>query len=84
MILSLPVFLSVASMTRYLSFAFSGSTDGPTWSADIKVGDMIYNIKSRKAADQVGPSVLPEKANDKYLVIEATLKNTGNDKITVE
>ncbi|APA01584.1 DUF4352 domain-containing protein [Bacillus velezensis] len=51
---------------------------------DIKVGDMVYNIKSRKAADQVGPSVLPEKANDKYLVIEATLKNTGNDKITVD
>ncbi|MER1263098.1 DUF4352 domain-containing protein [Bacillus licheniformis] len=51
---------------------------------DVKVGDMIYKVNGKKTADQVGPSALPQKASDKYLVIDVTLKNNGNDKVTVD
>ncbi|NUJ19328.1 DUF4352 domain-containing protein [Bacillus glycinifermentans] len=51
---------------------------------DVKVGDMNYKITGKKTADQVGPSALPQKASDKYLVIDITLKNNGNEKVTVD
>nr|WP_275064480.1 DUF4352 domain-containing protein [Bacillus licheniformis] len=51
---------------------------------DVKVGDMNYKVNGKKTADQVGPSALPQKASDKYLVIDVTLKNNGNDKVTVD
>ncbi|MCO7177055.1 DUF4352 domain-containing protein [Sporolactobacillus kofuensis] len=50
----------------------------------IKVGDMEYTILSKKTATQVGPSALPDKANGKFIVIELSLKNNGNEKVTVD
>ncbi|WP_144514904.1 DUF4352 domain-containing protein [Bacillus pumilus] len=51
---------------------------------DVKVGDMVYNIKSKSTSDKVGPTIAQRTANGKYLIIEAKLTNSGNDKITVD
>lgn len=51
---------------------------------EVKVGDMTYKINGKEAADQVGPSVLPEKATGKFIVIDVTLKNNGNEAVTVD
>ncbi|KAA6451001.1 DUF4352 domain-containing protein [Bacillus swezeyi] len=51
---------------------------------NVKVGDMDYKISGKKTADQVGPSALPQKASGKYLVLDVTLKNNGNEKVTVD
>jgi len=45
---------------------------------------MTYKINGQSTADQVGPSVLPEKANGKYVVIDVTLKNNGDKAVTVD
>ncbi|MGE7880173.1 DUF4352 domain-containing protein [Peribacillus muralis] len=50
----------------------------------VKVGKMEYTIKERKAADQVGPSALPDKASGKFVVLEVTLKNNGNKAVTAD
>ncbi|AOH54507.1 hypothetical protein ABE28_009090 [Peribacillus muralis] len=50
----------------------------------VKVGNMEYTIKERKAADQVGPSALPDKASGKFVVLEVTLKNNGNKAVTAD
>lgn len=50
----------------------------------VKVGDMEYTINDKSTADQVGPSALPTKASGKYLVLDVTLKNNGNEAITVD
>jgi hypothetical protein len=50
----------------------------------VPVGDMIYTVNERGSADQVGPSVLPTKASGKYLVINVSLKNNGNEAVTVD
>ncbi|MBU8728235.1 DUF4352 domain-containing protein [Bacillus pumilus] len=51
---------------------------------NVKVGDMVYNIKSKSTSDKVGPTIAQRTANGKYLIIEAKLRNSGNDKITVD
>ncbi|WHY15767.1 DUF4352 domain-containing protein [Peribacillus frigoritolerans] len=50
----------------------------------VKVGDLEYTIKEKKEADQVGPSVLPEKASGKFVVLEVSLKNKGNEAVTAD
>lgn len=50
----------------------------------VEVGKMTYVINSMEAADQVGPSILPETASGKYIVIDATLKNNGDEAVTVD
>lgn len=50
----------------------------------VKVGDMEYTITKKDTADQVGPSVLPTNANEKFVVLEVTLKNNGNEAVTVD
>ncbi len=50
----------------------------------VKVGDMEYTITKKDTADQVGPSILPTKANEKFVVLEVTLKNNGNEAVTVD
>jgi hypothetical protein len=50
----------------------------------VNVGDMEYTVLSKKTADQVGPSALPDKANGKFVVIELKLKNNGDKKVTVD
>jgi Domain of unknown function (DUF4352) len=51
---------------------------------EVKVGDMVYKVNGKTAADQVGPSALPEKASGKFIVIDVTLKNNGNEAVTVD
>ncbi|WP_077735660.1 DUF4352 domain-containing protein [Bacillus sonorensis] len=51
---------------------------------NVKVGDMNYKITKKSTADQVGPSALPTKASGKFLVLDVTLKNNGNEKVTVD
>lgn len=50
----------------------------------VKVGDLEYTIKEKKEADQVGPSVLPEKASGKFVILEVSLKNKGNEAVTAD
>lgn len=50
----------------------------------VPVGDMTYIISKKEVADQVGPSALPEKASGKFVIIEVTLKNGGNEAVTVD
>ena len=50
----------------------------------VKVGDIEYTIKEKSEKDQVGPSVLPEKASGKFVVLEVSLKNKGNEAITAD
>jgi hypothetical protein len=50
----------------------------------VPVGDMIYTVNERVSTDQVGPSALPTKASGKYLVLDVTLKNNGNEAVTVD
>lgn len=51
---------------------------------EVKVGDMVYTVNGKSTTDQVGPSVLPTKASGKYLVLDVTLKNNGNEAVTVD
>ncbi|MDU9693596.1 DUF4352 domain-containing protein [Priestia aryabhattai] len=51
---------------------------------EVKVGKMTYKVTSKTTADQVGPSVMPEKANQKYVVLELSIKNGGEDAVTVD
>ncbi|MFL0365335.1 DUF4352 domain-containing protein [Pseudobacillus sp. 179-B 2D1 NHS] len=51
---------------------------------EVKVGKMVYTVNGKSTADQVGPSVLPTKAGGKYLVLDVTLKNNGNEAVTVD
>lgn len=50
----------------------------------VPVGKMTYIVSMKEVKDQVGPSVLPTKAIQKFLVIEVTLKNGGNEAVTVD
>lgn len=50
----------------------------------VNVGDIEYMIKEKSEQDQVGPSVLPEKASGKFVVLEVSLKNKGNEAITAD
>jgi hypothetical protein len=50
----------------------------------VPVGKMTYIVSRKEVKDQVGPSVLPTKATQKFLVIEVTLKNGGNEAVTVD
>jgi hypothetical protein len=51
---------------------------------EVKVGKMTYKVTSKTTADQVGPSALPDKANQKFVVVELTIKNGGDDAVTVD
>lgn len=50
----------------------------------VNVGDMGYTVKTKETAAQVGPSVLPETASGKYLVIDVNVKNSGDEAVTVD
>lgn len=51
---------------------------------EVNVGDMTYTITAKNTATQVGPSALPTTASGKYVVVDVTLKNNGNDAVTVD
>ncbi|WP_461240312.1 DUF4352 domain-containing protein [Paucilactobacillus sp. N302-9] len=67
------------------SFSFKSSKK-KTYSVGqtFKVGDMQYKINGISTATQVGPSSLPAKAQDTFLVVDLTIKNLGNKDITVD
>lgn len=50
----------------------------------VKVGKMQYKVKSISVTDQVGPSALPTKASGQYVVIEVSVKNNGDEAVTVD
>src|SRR5699024_8178630 len=50
----------------------------------VDVGDITYTINEKSTADEVGPDILPEKASDTYVVVDVTIKNNGNESITVD
>ncbi|OMP66962.1 DUF4352 domain-containing protein [Domibacillus epiphyticus] len=50
----------------------------------VEVGNMMFTILEKTSAAQVGPSVLPEQASGKYVVINATVKNNSNEALTLD
>ncbi|WP_408020169.1 DUF4352 domain-containing protein [Sporosarcina sp. USHLN248] len=50
----------------------------------VNVGKMVYRVNEKSVANQVGPKVLPQKASGQYVVIDVTLKNDGNEAVTVD
>lgn len=50
----------------------------------VNVGKMIYRVNEKNVASQVGPSILPQKASGQYVVIDVTLKNDGNEAVTID
>lgn len=49
-----------------------------------EVGDAVFTLNSVELADQVGPSVLPTKASGKYVVLDVTYKNNGNEAVIMD
>lgn len=47
----------------------------------VKVGTAVFTINSLELSDQVGPSALPEKASGKFVVLNVTYKNEGNEAV---
>lgn len=50
----------------------------------LNVGKAIFTLNGTEIANQVGPSVLPSKASGKYLVLDVTYKNNGNEAVTLD
>ncbi|MEZ0482608.1 DUF4352 domain-containing protein [Planococcus sp. SSTMD024] len=51
---------------------------------EVQVGDATFIINSIETADQVGPSMLPETASGKYVVLDVTYTNGGNEAVMVD
>lgn len=49
----------------------------------VKVGSMTYTIHGVSTAEQVGPSAFPTEAKGKYVILEVTAKNDGNEAVTL-
>lgn len=47
----------------------------------VKVGTAVFTINSVELLDQVGPTALPETASGKYVVLDVTYKNEGNEAV---
>lgn len=50
---------------------------------DVKVGDVLYKINSKETADSVGSEFLNSNPNEKYLILDVTIKNEGKKAITI-
>jgi len=50
----------------------------------VKVGKMEYKINGKSTGTSVGPSVLPTEAKGKFLVLDVTVKNNGNEAVMVD
>lgn len=50
----------------------------------VKVGKMQYKVNSVSTATAVGPSALPTKAKDTFVVVDLEVKNNGDEAITVD
>ncbi|VDG98863.1 Telomeric repeat-binding factor 2 [Lysinibacillus sphaericus] len=51
---------------------------------EMVVGKASFLVNEVTTADQVGPSVLPEKASEKFVVVNVTYKNNGNEAVSVD
>ncbi|MGV2927175.1 DUF4352 domain-containing protein [Macrococcus capreoli] len=50
----------------------------------VKVGKMEYKVNGVSTATSVGPSALPAKAKDTFVVVDIEVKNNGDKAITVD
>ncbi|MER2169060.1 MAG: DUF4352 domain-containing protein [Psychrobacillus psychrodurans] len=50
----------------------------------LEVGDAVFTLNGVELTDQVGPTILPEKASGKFVVLNVTYKNNGNDAVTLD
>lgn len=64
------------------------STKKPTKSYKIgdtvTVGKMTYKINGMATDDRVGPKVLPTQASGKYVILDVTVQNKGNESVTID
>lgn len=57
---------------------------------EYKIGDTAKNddiditVNSVESAKQVGPSALPTTAKDTFVVVDVTIKNNGNEALTID
>lgn len=49
-----------------------------------KNGDIEVTVNSVETANQVGPSALPTTAKDTFVVADVTIKNNGNEALTID
>ncbi|MBN9655972.1 DUF4352 domain-containing protein [Halobacillus sp. GSS1] len=50
----------------------------------VEVGAMTYTVNGVSTTDQVGPSAFPTEASGKYVVLEVTAKNNGNESVMID
>ncbi|WP_414048697.1 DUF4352 domain-containing protein [Macrococcus animalis] len=50
----------------------------------VKVGKMEYKVNGVTTATAVGPSALPTKAKDTFVIVDIEVKNNGDEAITVD
>lgn len=50
----------------------------------VTVGDMEYVINEKTTSAKVGPAIAPTAASGKFVIIDVTLKNNGNEAVTVD
>lgn len=50
----------------------------------VAVGDIEYVINDKMTTAKVGPSIAPTKASGEFVIIDVTLKNNGNEAVTVD
>lgn len=51
---------------------------------ELVVGKAGFTVNEVTTADQVGPSILPEKASEKFVVVNVTYTNKGNEAVTLD
>lgn len=51
---------------------------------ELVVGKAGFTVNEVATADQVGPSILPEKASEKFVVVNVTYTNKGNEAVTLD
>lgn len=49
-----------------------------------KNGDLEVTVNGIETTKQVGPSIAPTQAKDTYVVADVTIKNKGNDSLTID
>lgn len=68
----------------------SSSKQASNKSKEFKIGDTAKNgdievtVNSVETANQVGPSALPTTAKDTFVVADVTIKNNGNEALTID
>lgn len=50
---------------------------------DVTVGKVVYKINSKEVVDTVGTEYVNSTANAKYLVLDVTITNNGDEAITI-